>query len=114
MDSHREIDRRSLELHRLVARKIEREPALLQQARDNLQRWRGLVAPASLPYLDQWEALLRRGPAACLAMATEDSERGAALRQNSPFAGVLSDRERFAFLRRWKETREAGDAARTA
>lgn len=37
----------------------------------------------------------------CLEFATEDSERATAIRQASPFAGILTNEERLAFLRAW-------------
>jgi hypothetical protein len=46
------------------------------------------------------------GVDACLAVAVEDSQRAAALRQSSPFSGVLSNRERFAFLKAWRRDHE--------
>jgi hypothetical protein len=44
---------------------------------------------------------MANGPEQLLAAAVEDSERAAALRQCSPFAGILSPAERFAFLKDW-------------
>ncbi len=42
-----------------------------------------------------------------LAAAVEDSERAAALRACSPFAGILSPGERFAFLKEWSASHAA-------
>ena len=50
---------------------------------------------------------MNQGIEACLAVAVEDSQRAAALRQSSPFSGVLSNRERFAFLKAWRRDHEA-------
>ncbi len=101
--THQEIDARSLAMHRLVAETIRRDPALFEKARATLRRWRGSVSPGARPYLDEWERLLRVGIEASLAVAVEDSERATALRQCSPFAGILTSQERFAFLRTWKK-----------
>lgn len=100
--THQEIDARSLALHRVVAAKLRRDPALLQVARDNLARWRSRATPSDLEYFREWEGILAAGLDAALAAATEDSEWASALRQSSPFAGVLSPRERVAFLNEWK------------
>ena len=102
MRTHQEIDARSLELHRLIAAKVRREPALLDRVRLTLQRWRDPANPSRAePYLAEWERLMANGPEQLLAAAVEDSERAAALRQCSPFAGILSPTERFAFLKDW-------------
>jgi hypothetical protein len=97
MRTHQELDQRSLALHRLVADKIRRDPALLDQARRTLSRWRETVCERSQPYLDQWEQVLNTGLEASLALAVEDSERA------SPFSGLLTNQERFAFLKAWKQ-----------
>jgi hypothetical protein len=105
--SHQDIDSRSLALHRLVADKMKRDPALFDRARSTLARWRTSVAPATQPYLAEWERLMDQGMEACLAVAVEDSEKGNALRQSSPFCGLLTNQERFAFLKTWSQSHEA-------
>jgi uncharacterized protein YmfQ (DUF2313 family) len=60
--SHQEIDARSLELHRLIAAKVRREPALLDRVRLTLQRWRDPGNPSRAdPYLAEWERLMAQG-----------------------------------------------------
>ena len=107
MKTHQEIDQRSLALHRLVAERVRSDPALFEKARKTLARWRESVCTASQPYLAEWEGLMNQGVEACLSLAVEDSQRAAALRQSSPFSGVLSNRERFAFLKQWRSDHEA-------
>ncbi len=107
MRTHQEIDQRSLALHRLVAERIMRDPALFEKARMTLARWGRTVCVASQPYLEECERLMNQGIEACLSVAVEDSQRAAALRQSSPFAGVLTNRERFAFLKQWRNDHEA-------
>lgn len=101
MRTHQEIDERSLAMHRLVAEKIRQTPALFDKAKATLARWRTTVCVNSQPYLLEWERLMSLGIEACLAVAVEDSERATALRQSSPFAGLLTHQERFVFLRTW-------------
>ena len=85
MRTHEEIDQRSLAMHRLVASRILRDPELFQKARATLARWSGTVRVASQPRLAEWERLMNLGVDACLAVAVEDSQKAAALRQSSPF-----------------------------
>jgi hypothetical protein len=106
--THQEFEARSLALHRLVAEKIRRDPSLLRIARENLARWRGRATPNDLEYLGEWERLLDAGLDAALAAATEESERAKTLRQASPFAGILTPRERRAFLSAWKAVHAHG------
>lgn len=107
MSTHDEIDQRSLALHRLVAERVMRDPSLFEKARGTLARWRETVCISSQPYLSEWEHLMNQGVEACLSVAVEDSPRAAALRQSSPFSGVLTNRERFAFLKQWRSEHEA-------
>ena len=99
MRTHQEIDQRSLALHQLVAAKVRRDPALLDKAKQILQHWRPSVSPRTYVYLDEWQRLIDQGPDACLAVAVEDSEHAAALRQASPLSCLLKPRERFQFLK---------------
>jgi hypothetical protein len=82
-------------MHAAIARKIEREPALLEKARGNLRRWRQLEAHHPTPdWLKAWSALLNRPWPEVASLMVEPSERAARLRQSSPFAGLLSAVER--------------------
>ena len=101
MVTHPELDQRSLELHQLVAEKIRAEPIRFDRARATLARFRRIVDIRSQPYMIEWERVFEQGIEAALALATEDSERATALRQSSPFAGVLTDEERAEFFRKW-------------
>lgn len=107
MRTHPELDARSLALHRLVADKLRQDPARLAEVRSTLTRWRQTVCPATQPYLREWEQLVEQGLEACLAKALEDSEHATALRQSSPFTRVLSNAERFQFLKTWQGSLDA-------
>jgi hypothetical protein len=107
MRTHQEIDARSLALHRLVAEKIRHNPHLFQNIVDTLKRWRTTVDSASQPYLAEWDHLVALGMDSCLSASVEESQRADALRQCSPFCGVLTARERFGFLKGWRLTHAA-------
>jgi hypothetical protein len=101
--THQQLDARSLAMHCLIAEKISRNPALFERVTRTLRHWRVVVCTASQPYLQEWETLVAQGLPACLAMATQNSEHAAALRQSSPFTGILTHQERFAFLKSWSQ-----------
>ena len=92
---HRRIDERSLALHRLVAAKLRADPAILNEARDNLLRWQKMDGSPVLP-LSEWEKILSGTPSQVAAFLEERSERATRLRQSSPFAGILTEAERNA------------------
>lgn len=106
MTSHQEIDQRSLALHRLITEKIRQDPRLFENMKKTLTRWRKIVSVNSQPYLEEWQRLVDLGIVECLAVATEDSEQATAMRQASPFCGILTEDEHREFLLEW--TRAGG------
>ena len=91
---HARIDARSLAMHRAIALKLRASPDLLAIARDNLRRW-SESSGRSQPYLDAWAEVLARPIEEVLVLIGGDSESMSAMRQASPFAGVLSPKERW-------------------
>jgi hypothetical protein len=96
---HGIADLRSKALHLEVGRKLLRKPELLQQARQHLEKMRGAM-PYARTYVQEWEELLSGPIEGVLQVLGADDEHSKALRHTSPFAGVLSERERLAVLRR--------------
>lgn len=101
---HQRIDRRSVALHLAIAEKLRRNPALLDIARQNLDRWTK-AGGRSQPYWDSWREILNRPLAEILDLLGEDSEKMTALRQATPFAGVLEPKERWAIYARFEQGR---------
>jgi hypothetical protein len=101
---HERLDRRSLELHRRIARKIQESPELIEIARDNLERW-SAASGRSQPYWDAWREILERPLAEVLELMQRDDERMTALRQATPFAGILSPAERWAVYEEFADAR---------
>jgi hypothetical protein len=92
---HAILEARSLAMHCLIARKITRDPRLIEVARRNLAGWKRARAAAERPrWLDEWERVLRRPWPEVAAFITSTTEHAARLRQSSPFAGVLDPTER--------------------
>ena len=87
---------RSLWLHRVVAGKVALDPArAIALARRNLRRLRSQHPEGGVTAdFDEWEGLLDGPIEVLLATLVSPSQRAVELRQNSPFAGVLTERER--------------------
>ena len=107
---HRRIDDRSLAMHQAIGAKLRSRPELLTIARENLSRWRD-HAGASLPYLDEWARILDKPLDEVLEMIGQENERMTALRQSSPFAGVLDPRERWAIYLKFES--KGGDSGQS-
>jgi excisionase family DNA binding protein len=104
---------RSLWLHRAVAGRLVLDPdTVMRTARDNVTRMR-TVHPygMSAAWLARWAEILDRGVDATLDVLTSRAPSAVELRQNSPFAGVLTDDERTralaAFRTHWRRDHTA-------
>ncbi len=99
---HPRNDRRSVRLHQAIAQKLLEQPDLvLTKARHNLA---GMMHRAqSTPYTQKWRALLDLPLPVLADRLTEESDEMTALRQCTPFAGVLSPQERWIIYRTFRE-----------
>ncbi|HEU0018734.1 MAG TPA: hypothetical protein VFQ14_00445 [Thermoleophilaceae bacterium] len=88
---HDRAARRSLAYHRALARSL-RQP-MIDDALRQVWKWRlqGRIDPR---YAERWEEVLHGSVADVRKAISEDSQAAADLRQNSPFAGMLSEPER--------------------
>jgi transcriptional regulator with XRE-family HTH domain len=89
-------DRRSLAFHRAIAQRFLAEPEVVRsKARGNLVVMREANDDGSATgYFDQWEVLLDGPEADLVAVLLRSDEPARALRQVTPFAGVLTPEER--------------------
>jgi hypothetical protein len=91
---HRVVEQRSLRYHAAIAERLSKDGAILERTRARVEEWikQNAVAPY---YADGWRRVLERPLPEIVAFLTADSERARAFRQVSPFAGVLSAKERW-------------------
>ncbi len=102
---HRIADIRSLVLHALIAQKLLGDPAILERARNNLDRWK--AAGSTGPWADEWRVVLDKPPAEVAAFVVSTSEDASRLRQSSPFAGVLPPEQRRAVFALFQGSHDA-------
>jgi hypothetical protein len=100
---HELAEARSLALHRLVAERLIENPAHLDGARARVESWiaDGSVHPM---YAHRWREILARPLDEVVGVITDSGEEARALRQVSPFAGIVDARTRW---RVWRSVREA-------
>ncbi len=103
------LDELNLAFHRLVAVKLRQNPsAVLQIARDNLNRWlhSDSFSGGERGALLEWaEFLAQAAPETICQAITQATEEGQRLRSSSPFVGVLSEEERKEIWRACAEDR---------
>ena len=97
----------SLWLHRAVAGKVVQNPAaILAAGAINLRRLRRLHPEGQAwEWLDRWEIVLDEGAEALLDALTSSAEYAVELRRSSPFAGILTEKERRQVLDAFAESR---------
>ncbi len=98
VSGHRKNDLYSLRLHQAIAAKLRADPdAVLRKARNNLEARRERQNESY--YVREWERLLYGPLDKLLAVMVEDSEYATALRQATPFSGVLGPAEGWSIHR---------------
>ena len=85
----------SLEIATRIADGLREHPEWIDVASANLDRWaeRNSDAPGLLRCYNEWREILRRPVEEVRDVLLSESDDGQRLRQNSPFAGVLSANE---------------------
>lgn len=109
---------RSLWMHRALLGPLMLDPqGVLGTALENIERWKSKhrADGMSVHYLEQWEHIIGEGVDAVAEVFSGQDEAASELRQNSPFAGVISDSERrqalLSFREHWDEAHESAAAA---
>ena len=97
MRTHEAIDRRSLRMVRENVARIDADPERrgFEHAKQVCHRW---VAQGNLP-AREWLMILQRPWEEVRTVLLDESDEGQRLRQNDPFCGVLTPRERWAIYR---------------
>ena len=94
-DRHRTSELRSLAYHRALAPRLRRP--MLEEARSRIEQWEraGKIDPR---YARAWEDVLDKPVAEVRKVIRSDDQSARDLRQNSPFAGLLTEPERRKIL----------------
>ena len=99
VSDHIRIEERSIALHRAIADRIRTNPRLMEKARENLQKYLDQAAQGNRTVpksLIEWQDILtNRSREAVLELLVSPAESAGRLRQSSPFAGILTPRERW-------------------
>lgn len=94
---------------RRVAARLRQQPDLLDVALRNLDRWarQNSNAPSLLRCYAEWREILNRPLQEICSLLISDDEESRRLRQNSPFAGVLSAKEVWEVKREFRHAQAA-------
>ncbi len=104
--SHPWLEQLGLRYHRAIAQKIRKRPQLVQSALANIDRWltRNDYPPGPRRALLEWRGFLTSASVEeVVSRLIDPSEQGHQRRQNSPFAGLLTDAERRAIREHYEQ-----------
>jgi addiction module HigA family antidote len=102
----RKIEDLSLNVHQLVAQKLQKNPqAVLDRAWKNIRKWGWDKESSPSPYMIAWQHLLDKPVDRIVKIITSPGEKGTLLRSSSPFEGVLTAVEKQRMISLSKEQR---------
>src|SRR5258708_3004548 len=100
-NSHRTIDARLLCLTHAVVERIDRDVSVGERLAENVSRW------SDRSLREEWEKRLLLPWTELRVLLVEESEEGAALRQNAPLGGILPPHERARIMREFADDSRA-------
>ena len=96
---HRHLDARSLDMAKIIVRRIDEDPTLIRIAHEypeNEERRRGRLCQAS----KEWKEILTRPWSEVRELLLDESDEGQRLRSSKPFAGIVTEEARLAIIAR--------------
>src|SRR5262245_44562192 len=108
---HQLAEERSLAIHRVVADQLRAQPELLVKARRRVRSWRRQKSVADI-YVIAWEEILKRPVEAVCQVLSSRDPHAIALRQVSPFAGVVDPKTRWRIWRRVRQKHQSESSVR--
>jgi hypothetical protein len=106
-----ERDQPSLELNKVIVKKIHDHPELMGIVHSNLQQvlHGSSLSESCKDSLREWEKILKTRPTEdVLNLLVEDSDKGQRLRQSTPFWGILTPQQRTSVFERFRLYEPAG------
>ena len=102
-DKYLASDWRSLELHRLIATRVQNDPSLIQNAIENIDRWKR-QNHSPQPYFDDWLEHINKGMTHLITFMLSETDEAQRLRSSSPFVGdsFITQAERDAIFEQFK------------
>jgi len=94
-------NRRSIEFGKAICKKLQENPDLIQIPICNIQKWEqreGWTDPA----LEEWNTLLNGSREKIYEILTGTDSESQRIRSSSPFAGVLTQKERLQIIEKYK------------
>ncbi len=96
-NGHRTAELRSIAMHALIAERLDDQ--VLSMAQERVEQWIRDGGPVPPRWAHGWRELLAQPVPEIAETLVEDGEWMRDLRQNTPFAGVLTPEDRWKIIR---------------
>ena len=97
---HPHIDARSLEMAKIIVKRIDADPTLIERAHrylaDEEERYASLCQASR-----EWKQILTRPWSEVRRILLDESDEGQRLRSSKPFASVVTEEERLAIIEQY-------------
>lgn len=105
MNSQQHIDDRAMVLAQRIIDRIEADPQKrgLARARKVCRRWQASLDKQGQVNANEWAEILERPWTEIRSLMLSPDENAKRLRQNSPFCGILSNRERWQIIKEFSK-----------
>ncbi len=104
MHSHKNIDDRSLALAKQIVAQIDQDPQRkgLLKAQATCKRWQIILTGREKACADEWALILQTPWEKIRSILLDPAPKATRLRQNSPFCGVLTNKERWKIIKEYR------------
>ena len=105
MKSHIQIDARNLALARHIVARIDLDSAHkgVDKARQTCNHWLDILPDVQHHCVNEWVEILKQQWKNIRSILLDPSEKATQLRQNNPFCGILSNRERWQIFKEYSD-----------
>ena len=104
MHSHKKIDDRSLALAKQIVAHIDQDPQHkgLLKAQATCKRWQSILTGRGKACADEWALILQEPWETIRSILLDTATNATRLRQNSPFCGVLTSKDRWRIIKEYR------------
>ena len=92
---------RSIEFGKAICQKLQDHPDLIQIPNCNIQKWEQREGETD-PALEEWKTLLNGSREKIYEILIGTDSESQRIRSSSPFAGVLTQKERLQIIKKYK------------
>lgn len=102
MNRQKDVDKRSIELHKSIIKRLKQHPSLWSIPLSNIERWSERRKSIPVPYQVWKEILTTSSKEEIVKVLLSHSQRSTLLRSSSPFTGIIDYETRNKIFLKYK------------